>query len=136
MKKNNLSLSIFILLTTLSSCSKNGVSDDGASLQPGFGLQTTFYQVNFWTQDPLNFGDNYIFVLSGIVMVSIGGQTKTLYYYLNSAGPASCEALGVLSFSLPPGTYSWNAWNKNNRDTIKGSVSIPLSAACVFKRIY
>lgn len=136
MKKIILLLSIFILLTILSSCSKNGGSDDSASLQPGLGLQTTFNQVNFWAQDPWDFGDNYIFVPSGIVTVSIGGQTKILYYYLNSAGPASCEALGVLSFSLPPGTYSWNAWNKNNRDTIKGSVSIPLGAACVFKRIY
>lgn len=135
MKKNNSFLSIFIMITILSSCSKDGGSFNGTYLQPGFATQTSSGQVNFWAQDPWGLGDQYIHVPAGILTISIGGQTNTLFYYLNSAGPASCGALGVLNFSLPTGTHSWNAWYLNRTDTIRGSVSISSGAPCVFIRI-
>ena len=136
MKKNYSFLSIFILLTILVSCSKHTGTYNSDYLQPGFATQNSYSQVSFWAEDLYGGGtDNYIFVPAGILTISIGGQTNTIYYYLNSPGPSSCGAFGVVSFSLRPGTYSWKGWNSIRTDTLRRTVTIPPGSPCVFVRI-
>ncbi len=136
MKKNYPLLSIFILLTMLVSCSKDGGTYNRDYLQPGSATNNSYSQVSFWAEDWYGGGtDNYIFVPAGILTISIGGQTNTLYYYLNSPGPSSCGAFGTVNFSLRPGTYSWKGWNSIRTDTLRRTLTIPPGSPCVFVRL-
>ena len=91
---------------------------------------------SFWLKDPYGFGDNYIEVPTGILNLTISGETKTLYFYYNESGPTACGLIGTLNFNLPVGIHQWNATYLNGSRSVSGAILVTASGCSVKEIIF
>jgi len=137
-----LHLSSLLIAFVLCSCSKRGpyeIRQSGIFTNPpnstgGGASPPPPSNCSFWLKDPYAFGDIYIQVPSGILSLTVGTETKILYYYYNESGPTGCGLTGTLGFNLPAGLHTWRATSLNGSRSVTGTVLIT-NTGCSLKEI-
>ncbi|HYE55045.1 MAG TPA: hypothetical protein VD996_09390 [Chitinophagaceae bacterium] len=83
----------------------------GSSVTPPAGTG----QVSFWSKNSCS---------GGPISVKLNNETKLISSFTQSA-PADCNVAGNANFTVPPGTYTWEAIC--NSDTLRGTVLVAVN---------